>query len=55
MGIKCVNCVYWVENDNGYEYCTYFCEPLTRVFNLELCKWVDNEDNNQHKDERIAD
>lgn len=53
--IKCVNCNYYIANNNGYEYCAYFCQPIDRVIILSMCKWIDYEDNNKDKDGRNAD
>lgn len=46
--IKCTNCNYYIENNNGYEYCAYYCEFIDRIILLSMCKWL--EENNEHTD-----
>ena len=54
--MKCKDCPYYAGNDeNGYEYCSYFVQPLDRVIILSMCKWIDYEDYNKDKDGGDAD
>ena len=47
MGIKCENCQYRVEekkeNQEGYDFCCLYCQPIDRCIILNLCPFVDNE------------
>lgn len=53
--IKCVDCPYYVESNNGYEYCSYFCCDIDRVIILSMCKWIEQDDNNKNKDDGNTD
>ena len=37
--MMCKTCPYYVENNNGYEYCAYFCLEIQRIKTLEMCRW----------------
>lgn len=50
--MTCNNCTYYIENNNGYEYCAYFCQPIDRVIILSMCKWIEEDDNNKNKNDR---
>lgn len=39
--MSCKTCPYFVENNNGYAYCSYFCEEIDRVIALSMCKWLE--------------
>ena len=54
--IKCINCNYYVDNNNGYEYCAYFCQPIDRIIILSMCKWIEDEENNsKNQNERDSE
>ena len=39
--MTCKTCPYYVENNNGYEYCAYFCLEIQRIKTLSMCKWLE--------------
>ena len=39
--MSCKTCPYFVESNNGYAYCAYFCEEIDRVIALSMCKWLE--------------
>lgn len=39
--MPCKNCPYYIESNNGYEYCAYFCEDINRIKQLSMCKWLE--------------
>ena len=39
--MPCKTCPYYIESNNGYEYCAYFCEDIQRIIALSMCKWLE--------------
>lgn len=46
---ECKDCPYYIENNNGYEYCCLYCMDISRVIIFDLCKIVNKEENDNNK------
>ena len=48
--IKCINCQYYIENNNGYPFCCLYVMPLDNIAIYDLCKFIERE-NDSNKNE----
>ena len=49
--IKCINCPYYIANNNGYPFCCLYCMDLDRVAIFNLCRFMEKDDSNKNKND----